>query len=130
MIQVLVDADNVDEVRVAALLAALPGTARVVAAGHPEALGAVDWPPQSELLEARGWQRADLALAAAYRPSDDPLLLVSGDGDFAHLVSRHTGPVLVISEAASHQIRRHASVHDPAVDDPADLRRWLDAVLG
>ena len=128
MIQVLVDADNVDAIRVARVLAALPPGVRLVAAGHPEALGAVDWPPSAELLEERGWQRADLALAAAYLPSDDPLLLVTGDSDFALLAARHGGPVLVVSEAPSHRLRAVVPVHDPAVDDPGDLRRWIEAV--
>ena len=128
MIQVLVDADNVDWVRVERVLAALPAGASVVAAGHPEAIESVDWPPGAVLLEERGWQKADLALAAAYVPSDDPLLLVTGDSDFALLAARHPGPVLVVSEAPSHRLRAVVPVHDPAVDDPADLRRWIDAV--
>ena len=128
-LQVLVDADNVDAARVRTLLAALPADAQVVAAGRPAALDAVDWPAAAVLLEAAGWQTADLALAGAYVPSEDPLVLVSGDSDFALLARRHAGPVLVVSEAASHQLHRHVPVHDPAVDDPEDLRRWLDAVL-
>ena len=128
MIQVLVDADNVDAIRVARVLAAVPAGSRVVAAGRARVLGAVAWPEGTELLEEHGWQRADLALAAAYRPSDDPLLLVTGDSDFALLAARHAGPVLVVSEAPSHRLRAVVPVHDPAVDDPADLRRWVDAV--
>jgi len=128
--QVLVDADNVDPTRVTLLLAALPEDVTVVAAGRRSALEAVVWPADARLLPASGWQRADLALAAAYVPSDDPLLLVSGDSDFALLAGRHPGPVLVVSEAPSHRLRAVVPVHDPAVDDPGDLRRWVDAVTG
>jgi hypothetical protein len=127
-VQVLVDADNVDASRVALVLAALPASAEVVVAGRPSAMRAVDWPPGTTLLPATGWQRADLALADAYVPSDEPLLLVSGDSDFALLAGRHPGPVLVVSEAPSHRLRAVVPVHDPAVDDPGDLRRWIDAV--
>jgi hypothetical protein len=128
--QVLVDADNVDPTRVSLVLAALPVTATVVAAGRRSAISAVDWPAGATLLQESGWQRADLALAAAYVPSDEPLLLVSGDSDFALLAARHAGPVLVVSEAPSHRLRAVVPVHDPAVDDPGDLRRWIDAVTG
>ena len=130
MLQVLVDADNVDPTRVALVLAALPAYASVVAAGRRSALAAVSWPEGTTLLPASGWQRADLALAAAYTPSDEPLLLMSGDSDFALLAGRHSGPVLVVSEAPSHRLRAVVPVHDPAVDDPGDLRRWIEAVTG
>ena len=128
MLQVLVDADNVDPFRTRALLSALVGVhADVVVAGHPRALARVEWPESATVVEAAGWQRADLVLAAAYRPSDDPLVLVSGDGDFGLLVGRHGGPVLVVSEAASYRLSG-ATVVDPAVDGVEPLRQWLAGV--
>lgn len=128
MIQVLVDADNVDPFRTRAVLDAVAGLAAdVVVAGHPRALARVDWPEDATVVEAAGWQRADLVLAEAYRPSDDPLVLVSGDGDFGLLVGRHAGPVLVVSEAASYRLEG-ATVVDPAMVGAEPLRQWLDAV--
>lgn len=129
MLQVLVDADNVDAARVAALLRALPATGvRMTVAGHAAALDAVDWPAYADVVEAAGWQRADLVLAAAYRLDEQPLVLVSGDGDFAQLVDRHGGPALVVSEAASYRLRG-AAVVDPLVDGPTVVEQWLQAVL-
>lgn len=127
MLQVLVDADNVDPFRTTALLDALAGVeADVLVAGHPRALERVDWPASATVVEAAGWQRADLVLAEAYRPSDDPLVLVSGDGDFALLVGRHGGPVLVVSEAASYRLAvSGVTVVDPVVEGVEPLRRWL-----
>ena len=131
MLQVLVDADNVDPFRTRALLAALPEGAEVVVAGHPRALARLDWPETATVVTAAGWQRADLVLAAAYEPSDDPLVLVSGDGDFGLLVARHSGPVLVVSEAASYRLAgSRVTVVDPAVDGVEPLRQWLDGVTG
>lgn len=128
MIQVLVDADNVDPVRTRALLDAVDGVeAEIVVAGHPRALARTAWPETATVVEAAGWQRADLVLAAAYVPSDDPLVLVSGDGDFGLLVGRHAGPVLVVSEAASYRLAG-ATVVDPAVDGVEPLRQWLRGV--
>ena len=130
MLQVLVDADNVDPVRTRALLDALHGIdADMVVAGHPRALERVEWPEHATVVEAAGWQRADLVLAEAYRPSDEPLVLVSGDGDFGLLVGRHSGPVLVVSEAASDRLAG-ATVVDPAVDGVEPLRQWLLGVSG
>ena len=130
MIQVLVDADNVDPFRTKAVLDAVAGLAAdVVVAGHPRALARMPWPDGATVVEAAGWQRADLVLAEAYRPSDDPLVLVSGDGDFGLLVGRHAGPVLVVSEAASYRLAG-ATVVDPAVDGVEPLRQWLRGVRG
>ena len=133
MIQVLVDADNVDTSRVAAVLSALDvavpsGDLRMTVAGRTSAVESTQWPAYAEVVVAAGWQRADLVLAAAYVPDDRPLVLVSGDGDFGLLVTRHPGPVLVVSEAASARLREGVTVVDPAVDGPDALRRWLDAV--
>jgi hypothetical protein len=132
VLQVLVDADNVDPVRTGALLAALRDlSAEVVVAGHPRALERTEWPADATVVEAAGWQRADLVLAAAYRPSDDPLVLVSGDGDFGLLVARHSGPVLVVSEAASARLAgRQVTVVDPVVQGVEPLRQWLLGVTG
>ena len=128
MIQVLVDADNVDPVRTRALLDALDGVeAAIVVAGHPRALARTAWPAAATVVEAAGWQSADLVLAEAYEPGPDPLVLVSGDGDFGLLVARHTGPVLVVSEAASYRLTG-ATVVDPAVEGGDPLRHWLRAV--
>lgn len=126
MLQVLVDADNVDPFRTRAVLAALPDDVELVVAGHPRALARVEWPETATVVEAAGWQRADLVLAEAYRPSDDPLVLLSGDGDFGLLVARHSGPVLVVSEAASYRLAGgQVTVVDPVVDGVEPLRQWL-----
>ncbi|MDQ1711254.1 MAG: hypothetical protein QOE45_704 [Frankiaceae bacterium] len=127
MLQVLVDADNVDPVRTRALLDALAGVETdTVVAGHPRALARVDWPEDATVVEAAGWQRADLVLAAAYRPSEEPLVLVSGDGDFGLLVGRHGGPVLIVSEAASYRLAGGGvTVVDPAIDGLEPLRQWV-----
>lgn len=130
MLQVLVDADNVDPVRTRALLDALHGVeADILVAGHPRALARTVWPEGATVVEAAGWQRADLVLAEAYRPGHEPLVLVSGDGDFGLLVGRHDGPVLVVSEAASYRLAG-ATVVDPALDGVEPLRQWLLGVAG
>jgi hypothetical protein len=130
VLQVLVDADNVDQFRTKALFDALAGApAEVVVAGHPRALARYDWPADATVVQAAGWQRADLVLAEAYRPSDDPLVLVSGDGDFGLLVGRHGGPVLVVSEAASSRLSGHqVTVVDPVVEGVEPLRQWIRGV--
>ena len=130
VIQVLVDADNVDVVRISAVLRELPDDGvRMTVAGHPAAIGAVVWPAYAEVVAAAGWQRADMVLATAYEPDSAPLMLVSGDGDFGLLLTRHRGPVLVVSEAASYQLRAQAAVVDPVLDGVEPLRQWLAAVL-
>jgi len=132
VVQVLVDADNVDTSRVSAVLAAIAGLpseeVRMTVAGRASAVEATTWPAYAEVVVAAGWQRADIVLAAAYRPDEEPLVLVSGDGDFGLLVTRHAGPVLVVSEAASTRLRAGVSVVDPTVDGPDALRRWFEAV--
>ena len=150
MLQVLVDADNVSPRRVQPVLAVLgaylrglpnptgaeptgperrpllgAGTVRVVASGRAGALARVDWPAGTEQLAHAGWQQADFALAGAYSPDDGPLLLVTGDGDFGLLASRHPGPVLVVSGAASMRLRDGATVVDPATDGTELIHRWL-----
>lgn len=127
MLRVLVDADNVVPQRVEPVLALLtdvPGV-RITASGRRRALARVSWPAGTELLEHAGWQRADLALADAYRPAAEPLVLITGDGDFGLLASRHPGPVLVISGAASARLRDGTTVVDPATEGLAPVEAWL-----
>ncbi|HSP37851.1 MAG TPA: hypothetical protein VLR26_08860 [Frankiaceae bacterium] len=129
MLQVLVDADNLHPARLTALLLALPDDASIVAAGSPRALKRVRWPAGATLLPRSGWQRADLELAAAYRPDDGPLILASGDGDFAQLGRRHGGHVLVVSDAPSAHLRVAGAVLDPVHDGAPAIRRWVEAAL-
>lgn len=134
--QVLVDADNLDVPRLRLLAAALGGApgARVVVAGSPAAVRALDWPAGAELHEATGWQGADLVLARAYRPERAPLLLATGDGDFVHLARRHPGPVLLVAagRARSQGFRRDPAIvlTDPGEDGGAQLRGWLRGTAG
>jgi hypothetical protein len=127
VLRVLVDADNVAPQRISPVLALLTDVTavRVTASGRPEALARVSWPAGAELLEHEGWQRADLALAEAYSPDDGPLLLITGDGDFGLLATRHPGAVLVVSGAASGRLRDGTTVLDPAVDGLGPIRAWL-----
>lgn len=126
----LVDADNLPVARLRLLLRALPlDEAALVVAGSPRALVAVDWPAAARVLEAEGWQRADWLLAEAYVPGAAPLVLVSGDADFAGLVRGHAGPVLVVSDRPAHALRSAAPVLDPVVDGVDALRGWFDAVI-
>ena len=127
----LVDADNVAPVRlqpVLDLLATIDRPLRLTASGRAEALSRLSWPSGGTLLPHSGWQRADVALARAYRPDDDPLVLVTGDGDFGLLAERHPGPVLVVSGAPSGRLRARATVVDPATEGMAPVREWLLAV--
>jgi hypothetical protein len=133
VLQVLVDADNVPPARLLPLLRLLPAggrDVRLVVSGRDAALARLRWPAYAEVVPATGWQRADVVLAAAYRPGAEPLVVVSGDGDFALLAARHDGPVLVVSGAASARLRDAATVVDPVQDGVGPLRRWLDAVTG
>jgi hypothetical protein len=129
VLRVLIDADNVVPQRVAPVLALLAGLpeVRITASGRRQALARVSWPAGTELLEHAGWQRADLALAEAYSPAAEPLVLITGDGDFGLLASRHPGPVLVISGAASARLRDGTTVVDPALDGLAPVEAWLTA---
>lgn len=130
VLQVLVDADNVFAPRlqpVLDLLAGLDVSPRIVASGRDSALARIAWPVGTVLHSEAGWQRADLALAAAYVPNIDPLMLVTGDGDFGLLAARHPGPVLVVSGAASTRLRQGATVVDPAVDGVDAISRWVAA---
>jgi hypothetical protein len=128
-LRVLVDADNVAPSRlqpVLDLIGALdPADVRLTASGRAQALARLRWPDGSELLEHAGWQRADLALASAYTPTADALILVSGDGDFAHLALRHPGPVLIVSGAAAGPLRDAGLVVDPATEGVGPIREWL-----
>ena len=125
----LVDADNLDAGRLRLVAAELSGVRRLVVAGHPSRLAAVRWPDAADVRPASGWQSADSVLAAAYEPDEEPLVLVTGDGDFALLASRHPGPVLVVGPTASTSGRlRHAAgitVVDPVHDGLERLRSWL-----
>jgi hypothetical protein len=129
VLRVLIDADNVVPQRVAPVLALLAGLpeVRITASGRRQALARLSWPAGTELLEHAGWQRADLALAEAYSPAAEPLVLITGDGDFGLLASRHPGPVLVISGAASARLRDGTTVVDPALDGLAPVEAWLTA---
>jgi hypothetical protein len=133
-VQVLVDADNLDVPRLRLLVAALETlpeaspAADVVVAGAPAALDALDWPSEAQLLPASGWQSADLLLARTYRADEYPLLLATGDGDFAQLARRHPGPVLLVSGTSSRSrafIGPRITTTDPASDGGAQLRSWL-----
>jgi hypothetical protein len=128
VLQVLVDADNVAPPRLQPVLdalATLTDPIRLVASGRPQALDRLTWPADAEVIATSGWQRADLALAAAYQLDENPLVLVSGDGDFGLLTARHPGPVLVISGAASGRLRDGTTVIDPATDGVGPILAWL-----
>lgn len=123
----LVDADNVAPRRVQPVLDLLAGRSdvRITVTGRAAALRALHLPPGAESLPHAGWQRADVALAEAYEPSTDPLVLITGDGDFGLLATRHPGPVLVISGAASLRLRDGTTVVDPATEGTAPVSAWL-----
>lgn len=130
MIQALVDADNLTPVRLAALLRVLPlAETDLVVAGSPQALARVEWPVSARLVPMEGWQAADAVLARAYRAGPDPLVLASGDGDFAHLARGHGGPVLIVSGQPAGPLRGVGTVLDPVLDGLDALRHWFDAVL-
>jgi len=130
VIQVLVDADNVPVARLRALLRALPsGEVDVLVAGSPHALATLDWPRGAQVVAVEGWQEADVVLARAYRPGSEPLVLVSGDGDFAAIVAGHAGPVLVVADRPASALRRAGTVIDPVTEGLDALRHWFDAVL-
>ncbi|HKR52001.1 MAG TPA: hypothetical protein VJT72_20970 [Pseudonocardiaceae bacterium] len=130
-VQVLVDADNLDVPRLRLLVVALETgpTADVIVAGAPAVLNALDWPSAAQVLPASGWQGADLLLARAYRADDRPLLLATGDGDFAQLARRHPGPVLLVGGMSSRSrafTGPRIVTTDPASDGGAQLRSWLE----
>ena len=108
------------------LLAELPDV-RITASGRDTALRRLQLPETADVLVHAGWQRADLALAEAYEPATDALVLITGDGDFGLLASRHAGAVLVVSGAASGRLREGTSVIDPATDGLDPIRSWLAA---
>jgi hypothetical protein len=132
---VLVDADNLAAARLRLFVEALPETGEdldVVVAGSPAAVAAVSWPAYAEVLAISGWQRADVALVEAYEQRRDleaPLVLVTGDGDFGLLATRHRGPVLVVSGSPSSRLREGgAAVVDTALVGSEPVRAWLRAV--
>jgi hypothetical protein len=132
-VQVLVDADNVEPSRLRVFLGVLAEVGEspeVVVAGRGAALARTAWPQGAMIVEAAGWQRADHVLAEAYVPGPEPLVLVSGDGDFVQLAALHPGPVLVVSNAAGSAVRLRdvATVVDPAADGPDPLRHWFAGV--
>jgi hypothetical protein len=128
--QVLIDADNLSAARLAAFVRALPADeADVLVAGSPRALSAVEWPRTARVVEVEGWQRADMLLVEAYRQGGEPLVLVSGDGDFAGLVRGHRGDVLVVSDRPASGLRGAGTVLDPVIDGLDAVRGWFDAVL-
>lgn len=135
MLIVLVDADNLAPRRLQPVISLLADSSprRLIASGRPQALRGLTWPLDSELIERSGWQHADVALAQAYLPSADPLVLISGDGDFALLAARHPGSVLVVSGSPSGRLRDGTTVVDPALDGLEPIRDWLrscDITLG
>jgi hypothetical protein len=134
-VTVLVDADNVFPTRlqpVLDLLGTVMDTAatrvRIIAAGHSRAMRRLTWPAGAELHDAQGWQQADLVLAQEYVPDARALILITGDGDFGLLASRHPGPVLVVSGSPSSRLRDVGTVVDPAVEGTEPIRAWLAAV--
>lgn len=133
MLQVLVDADNLTPARLRALLGALDQVEaedrRLVVAGAPAALAAVAWPADADVVVGTGWQRADVLLLERHLLAPGPLVLATGDGDFAQLGARHPGPVLVVSGSPASQLRAVATVVDPVQEGPARLVEWLRAVL-
>jgi hypothetical protein len=130
LIQVLVDADNLSAPRIRAFLTAVPlDEVDLFVAGSPRALAGVDWPEQAKVVDVEGWQQADLALVEAHRADTQPLVLVSGDGDFAMLAATHPGPVLIVSDRPASRLRAAGTVVDPVVDGLDAVRHWFDAVL-
>jgi hypothetical protein len=130
VLRVLVDADNLSPRRlqpVLDLLATVIAPVSITASGRPAALDRLRWPENAELIASAGWQRADASLAESYLPSADPLLLITGDGDFALLAERHPGPVLVVSGAASGRLRSGTTVVDPATEGVGPIEAWLAA---
>jgi hypothetical protein len=130
LIQVLVDADNLSAPRIRAFLAAAPADEiDIVAAGSPRALAGVQWPRGALVHAVEGWQQADLYLVTAHRSGLEPLVLVTGDGDFANLAAQHAGPVLIVSDRPASALRAAGTVVDPVVDGLDAVRHWFDAVL-
>jgi hypothetical protein len=130
VIQVLVDADNVNAPRLRAFLRAVPlSEVTMTVAGNPRAVSAVQWPKAATVHQIEGWQAADLVLVDAYRVGRDPLVLVTGDGDFSLVADRHEGPVLVVSDRPASRLRASATVVDPVLDGLGPVRAWFDAML-
>jgi len=128
VLRVLVDADNVAPSRlqpVLDLMGTITSPVQITASGRQAALDRLRWPAAAELIASAGWQRADASLAESYVPSLNPLLLITGDGDFGLMAERHPGPVLVISGAASGRLRNGTTVVDPATDGLAPFSAWL-----
>jgi hypothetical protein len=130
LLRVLVDADNVPRRRLQPVLDMLEAEVddvNLIASGRLRTLRRLRFSATAKLIAKVGWQNADAALARAYQPSEDPLILVTGDGDFALLALRHPGPVLVISGAASLQLHGAGQVVDPALEGLEPIRNWLRA---
>lgn len=124
------DADNLSAPRLRAFLRAVPmAEVEMTVAGSPRAITDVEWPRRAHVHEIEGWQQADLYLVGAYRPGAEPLVLVTGDGDFGMVAATHGGPVLVISDRPASRLRSAATVVDPVLDGVDAVRRWFDAVL-
>lgn len=134
LVTVLVDADNLTGSRLQSLAEALdvvpPSDRRVVVVGSEEALERASWPDDAVLIEASGWQAADVVLAGEYAHATGPLVIASGDGDFGLLAQRHIGPVLVISGAPSAAYKKPGITRiDPVHEGTAPIRAWLASVL-
>ena len=128
MLRVLVDADNVAPRRLQPVLDALADVTdpvELTASGRPEALARLAGRRPRELIATAGWQRADLALAQAYTPTDDPLVLVSGDGDFGLLASRHPGPCWSSAARPVAGCATATTVVDPATEGMQPILDWL-----
>ncbi len=129
-IQVLVDADNLNTARLRAFLRAVPlSDVSMTVAGNPRAIQSVDWPAGADVHQVEGWQAADVVLVDAYVEGGQPLVLVTGDGDFSLVAARHAGPVLIVSDRPASRLRASGTVVDPVLDGPEALRAWFDAVL-
>lgn len=126
----LVDADNLSSTALGVVVRALPsGEASVVVAGRGDAVGPVDWPAGARVHAVAGAQQADRVLLDAYRPGGAPLVLVTGDKDFAPVAQAHAGPVLVVADRPAKALRRAAVVLDPDRDGLQALRAWFDACV-
>lgn len=130
MLQVLIDADNLPAGLLGRLLRAVPtDEVAVVVAGSSRALAAVAWPAAAAVHCVSGPERADAVLRQAYHPGRSPLLLASGDKDFAELVRHHEGAVLVVADRPAKALRGLAPVLDPGKEGVAALRAWFDTHL-
>ena len=133
-LQVLVDADNVVPRRVATGARSAGASSRrrlrIVASGRDTRAAPARLARRTPSCAAQPAGSAPTSRwPTAYVPSADPLLLVSGDGDFGLLATRHPGPVLVVSGAASTRLRDGTTVVDPATDGVGAIEQWLATYL-